>query len=96
MSTGSEPEVGSPAWLELQHQKERAKEGALTKAPSTGVEVVLGAVLVLIGIGFNVALMGGNRTSLFGFTAYGFVMIRMAPIALGLAVIYDGIRRRRG
>ena len=35
METDGEPPVGSPAWLELQHQKERAKEGALTKAPTT-------------------------------------------------------------
>ena len=94
MSMGHEPEVGSPAWLEIQRQKERAGESALTKPPSSGIEIGLGIALVLIGIGFNVALSGDGRDSLFGLTAYGFVVVRILPVALGLAVTYDGFRRR--
>ena len=94
MSMGHEPEVGSPAWLEIQRQKERAGESALTKPPTAGLEIGLGMVLILIGIGFNLALMGGGRDSLFGLTAYGFVVVRILPIAVGALVTYDGLRRR--
>jgi len=94
MSTGQEPEVGSPAWLELQRHEERAGGSALTKPPTAGIEMALGIVLVLIGIGFNIALSGDGRDSLFGLTAAGFVFVRILPIVLGLAVAYDGLRRR--
>ena len=66
METDGEPAVGSPAWLELQHQKERAREGALTKPPTASAEVVLGAVLLLLGIVVNVVLAGGGEGALPG------------------------------
>ena len=94
METDGEPAVGSPAWLELQHQKERAREGALTKPPTASAEVVLGAVLLLLGIVVNVVLAGGGEGGLYELTIWGVFVVRILPVVLGAALIVDGLRRR--
>ena len=96
MGTDGEPPVGSPAWLELQHQRERAKEGGLTKPPTATAEVVLGGVLLALGIVLNVALAGGGDGGLYELTLWGVVVFRILPVVLGAAVIVDGLRRRAG
>lgn len=95
METDSEPPVGSPAWLELQHQKERANEGALTKPPTASAEVALGAVLLVLGIVLNLVLAGGGEGGLYELTLWGVFVVRILPVLLGVALMVDGLRRRR-
>lgn len=100
MNDEYEPPVGSPAWLELQHQKERQKErrsaGGATRVLGSGGEIVVGLVFLAMAVAFNILLTPEpGRSSLFVLTGYGFLVFRVFPGWIGIGLVFDGIRRRR-
>lgn len=88
--------IGSPAWLARQSARERASGTALTKPVGPVAQIAGGVVLVAIGVAMTIFLLGDHSDSLFVVTPFGRLVLQVIPIVAGIALVVDGLRRRRG
>jgi len=85
--------VGSPAWLEVQRQKER-------RATSSGIQregmwrIAAGGTILAVSLLTTMTILTSDGSLDIELTTVGYILFCVLPLLVGVLLIIEGLRRR--